>query len=58
MIDSDLGGYDTFKKDFANACVTQFGLGLGMARRRRRQAQDREDAECRAAVHQGPRRRF
>jgi len=29
MIDSDLGGYDTFKKDFANACVTQFGSGWG-----------------------------
>ena len=29
MIDSDLGGYDTFKKEFANACVTQFGSGWG-----------------------------
>ena len=29
MIDSDLGGYDTFRKDFANACVTQFGSGWG-----------------------------
>ena len=29
MIESDLGGYDTFKKDFANACVTQFGSGWG-----------------------------
>jgi superoxide dismutase, Fe-Mn family len=27
MIDSDLGGYDTFKKDFAQAAVTQFGSG-------------------------------
>jgi superoxide dismutase, Fe-Mn family len=27
MIDSDLGGYDTFKKDFAQAGVTQFGSG-------------------------------
>jgi len=29
MIESDLGGYDTFKKDFAQACVTQFGSGWG-----------------------------
>jgi Fe-Mn family superoxide dismutase len=29
MIESDLGGYDTFKKEFANACVTQFGSGWG-----------------------------
>jgi len=29
MIDSDLGGYDNFKKEFANACVTQFGSGWG-----------------------------
>ncbi|HVO88672.1 MAG TPA: superoxide dismutase [Casimicrobiaceae bacterium] len=27
MIDSDLGGYDQFKKDFAQAAVTQFGSG-------------------------------
>ncbi len=27
MIESDLGGYDTFKKDFAAACTTQFGSG-------------------------------
>ena len=27
MIDSDLGGYDKFKADFANAGVTQFGSG-------------------------------
>ena len=26
-IDSDLGGYETFKKDFVQACVTQFGSG-------------------------------
>ncbi|RPH53082.1 MAG: superoxide dismutase [Lysobacterales bacterium] len=29
MIDSDLGGYDAFRKEFANACVTQFGSGWG-----------------------------
>jgi len=29
MIDSDLGGYDNFRKEFANACVTQFGSGWG-----------------------------
>ena len=29
MIESDLGGYDNFKKEFANACVTQFGSGWG-----------------------------
>jgi Fe-Mn family superoxide dismutase len=29
MIDSDLGGYDKFKTDFAQACVTQFGSGWG-----------------------------
>jgi superoxide dismutase, Fe-Mn family len=29
MIDADLGGYDNFKKEFANACVTQFGSGWG-----------------------------
>jgi Fe-Mn family superoxide dismutase len=29
MIDSDLGGYDNFRKDFANACVTQVGSGWG-----------------------------
>ena len=29
MIDSDLGGYDNFKKEFAQACVTQFGSGWG-----------------------------
>jgi Fe-Mn family superoxide dismutase len=27
MIDSDLGGYEQFKKDFAQAGVTQFGSG-------------------------------
>ena len=27
MIESDLGGYDAFKKDFAQAGVTQFGSG-------------------------------
>jgi Fe-Mn family superoxide dismutase len=27
MIESDLGGYETFKKDFAQAAVTQFGSG-------------------------------
>ncbi|HET9670033.1 MAG TPA: superoxide dismutase [Casimicrobiaceae bacterium] len=27
MIDSDLGGYDNFKKEFATACTTQFGSG-------------------------------
>lgn len=27
LIDSDLGGYDKFKADFANAAVTQFGSG-------------------------------
>jgi len=27
MIDSDLGGYDKFKTDFAQAAVTQFGSG-------------------------------
>jgi Fe-Mn family superoxide dismutase len=27
MIDSDLGGYDSFKKEFATACTTQFGSG-------------------------------
>jgi Fe-Mn family superoxide dismutase len=29
MIDADLGGYDNFKKEFANACITQFGSGWG-----------------------------
>ena len=29
MIDSDLGGYDKFKTDFAQTCVTQFGSGWG-----------------------------
>lgn len=29
MIESDLGGFDAFRKDFANACVTQFGSGWG-----------------------------
>ena len=29
MIDSDLGGYDNFKKDLATACTTQFGSGWG-----------------------------
>jgi Fe-Mn family superoxide dismutase len=29
MIDGDLGGYDNFRKEFANACVTQFGSGWG-----------------------------
>jgi Fe-Mn family superoxide dismutase len=29
MIDSDLGGYDNFKKEFATACTTQFGSGWG-----------------------------
>ena len=28
-IDSDLGGYEKFKADFINACVTQFGSGWG-----------------------------
>ena len=27
MIDGDLGGYDSFKKEFATACTTQFGSG-------------------------------
>ena len=27
MIDSDLGGYDNFRKEFAAACTTQFGSG-------------------------------
>ncbi len=29
MIESDLGGYDKFKTDFAQTCVTQFGSGWG-----------------------------
>lgn len=29
MIDSDLGGYDTFRKDFAATAVSQFGSGWG-----------------------------
>ncbi|MDQ2917782.1 MAG: superoxide dismutase [Casimicrobiaceae bacterium] len=29
LIDSDLGGYDAFKKEFATACTTQFGSGWG-----------------------------
>ena len=29
MIDSAFGGYDNFKKELANACVTQFGSGWG-----------------------------
>ncbi|MEO8848074.1 MAG: superoxide dismutase [Casimicrobiaceae bacterium] len=29
MIDSDLGGYDKFRTDFGQACVTQFGSGWG-----------------------------
>ena len=29
MIDSDLGGYDAFKKDFAATTVSQFGSGWG-----------------------------
>ena len=29
MIDSDLGGYDKFKTDFAQTCITQFGSGWG-----------------------------
>ena len=29
MIDSDLGGYDAFRKEFAQTCVTQFGSGWG-----------------------------
>jgi len=28
-IDSDLGGYEQFKADFINACMTQFGSGWG-----------------------------
>ncbi len=28
-IDSDLGGYEQFKKDFVDACVSQFGSGWG-----------------------------
>lgn len=28
-IDSDLGGYETFKQEFVQACVTQFGSGWG-----------------------------
>lgn len=29
MIDSDFGGYDKFKTDFAQTCITQFGSGWG-----------------------------
>jgi superoxide dismutase, Fe-Mn family len=29
MIDASFGGYDNFKKELANACVTQFGSGWG-----------------------------
>jgi Fe-Mn family superoxide dismutase len=29
MIDSSFGGYDNFKKELAQACVTQFGSGWG-----------------------------
>jgi Fe-Mn family superoxide dismutase len=29
MIDSDLGGYDSFRKELATACTTQFGSGWG-----------------------------
>jgi Fe-Mn family superoxide dismutase len=29
MIDSDLGGYDNFKKDFAATTISQFGSGWG-----------------------------
>jgi Fe-Mn family superoxide dismutase len=29
MIESDLGGYDNFRKEFATACTTQFGSGWG-----------------------------
>src|SRR6202000_483066 len=28
-IDAAFGSYDNFKKEFANACVTQFGSGWG-----------------------------
>jgi Fe-Mn family superoxide dismutase len=28
-LETDFGGYDNFKKEFANACVTQFGSGWG-----------------------------
>lgn len=28
-IDSDLGGFEQFKKDFVDACVSQFGSGWG-----------------------------
>jgi len=28
-LDADFGGYDNFKKEFSNACVTQFGSGWG-----------------------------
>jgi superoxide dismutase, Fe-Mn family len=27
MLESDLGGYDNFRKEFATACTTQFGSG-------------------------------
>ena len=29
LIERDLGGYDKFKEDFKQACVTQFGSGWG-----------------------------
>ena len=29
MIESDLGGYDNFRKELATACTTQFGSGWG-----------------------------
>src|SRR5256885_483358 len=28
-LEADFGGYDNFKKELANACVTQFGSGWG-----------------------------
>ena len=42
-IDKDLGGYDKFKADFANAAVTQFGVRVGLAGFGCGRSEDRED---------------
>jgi hypothetical protein len=52
MIDSDLGGYDTFKRT-SPTLASRNSARAGDGWSPRRQAEDHEDAQRRACVHQG-----
>ena len=54
MIDTAFGSYDNVQEGIRERVRHAVRLGLGLARAEGGEAQDREDAERRDAVHQGP----